>query len=129
MTTPKPSPKAIFANSLVYQVIINPDEKTVFMPVILNAFIGNTILFTFVNFGSHISRIILDRFCQINNSLNAINFLKLIFFYLVITADPTWFICPLPQQDCEFSGKRKDFFSLNPPNSDAANTSYIANTK
>jgi len=123
MKTPEPSPEAMFANSSIYQVVVDTDKETVFIPNQLNVSIGDTVMFTPVNPGNRIFQITLDRPCQADDSLSAINFSRLMFPYLVTTGDPTWFSCPPPQQDCVPGGNRREIFSLNTPNRDTANTS------
>ena len=125
-TTPEPDPDAMFANSSIHQVVVDTDKKTVFTPNQLNASIGDTILFTPVDQGDHISRITLEQPCQASDSLNAINFSRLMFPYLVTTEDPTWFSCRLPQRDCAPRGNRREIFGLNPSNRETANTGNIA---
>lgn len=125
-TTPEPNPDAMSANSLIHQVVVDEDKRTVFTPSQLNASIGDTILFTPVNLGDRIFRIALEQPCQAGDSLSAINFSRLIFPYLVTTGDPTWFSCQLPQRDCAPRGNRREVFGLNPLNRDTANTSNTA---
>lgn len=101
-------------HSSIHHILVGTDEETVFTPNQLNASVGDTILFTPVNLEDHIVRISLDRPCQADDSLSAVNFSRLIFPYLVTTANPAWFYRPSAQQDCPPHDKRRGIFSLNP---------------
>ncbi len=113
-TTPEPSPEAMSSESSIHHVVVDTDEKTVFAPGQLNASVGDTILFTPVNLGAKIAQMSLDRSCQVDDSLSAVNFSRLMIPYLVTTDDPAWFYCPSSQQGCAPYGKGRGIFSLNP---------------
>lgn len=110
----KPRPEAMSFNSSIYHVIVNANEKIVFSPNQLNAAVGDTILFTPVNFGDSIVQIPPDQPCQAAGSLSPLNFSRLIYPYLVTTEAPAWFNSQATQQDCAHHGKRSDIFILNP---------------
>lgn len=112
--TPEPSPEAMSSKSSIHHVVVDTDEKTVFAPDQLNASVGDTILFTPVNVGAHIAQMSLDRSCQADDSLSAVNFSRLMIPYLVTMKDPAWFYCPSSQQGCAPHGKGRGIFSLNP---------------
>lgn len=119
----KPRPEAMSFNSSIHRVIVTANEKIVFSPNQLNAAVGDTILFTPVNFGDSIVQTSPDQPCQAVGSLSPLNFSRLIYPYLVTTEAPAWFNSQATQQDCAHHGKRSDIFILNPSNRPTVNVS------
>ncbi len=122
-TTLEYSPEAMSSNSSIHHIVVDTDVKTVFTPNQLNASVDDTILFTPVNLRDHIAQISLDRPCQANDLLSAVNFSRLMIPYLVTTDNPAWFYRPSPQQDCALRDKDRGIFSLNPSNRHSVNDS------
>jgi len=122
-TTLEYSSEAMSSNSSIHHIVVDTDVKTVFTPNQLNASVGDTILFTPVNLRDHIAQISLDRPCQANDLLSAVNFSRLMIPYLVTTDNPAWFYRPSPQQDCALRDKDRGIFSLNPSNRHSVNDS------
>ena len=119
----KPRPEAMSFNTSIHRVIVNANEKIVFSPNQLNAAVGDTILFTPVNFGDSIGQTSPGQPCQAVGSLSPLNFSRLIYPYLVTTEAPAWFNSQATQQDCAHHGKRSDIFILNASHRPTVNVS------
>lgn len=83
MLTSKSESKAMFANASIHQIVVDTIKETIFVPNQLSAFIDDIVMFISMNPRSHVYTITSDRSCQADDSLNVINFSKLMFSYLM----------------------------------------------
>ncbi len=84
-TTLESSSEAMSSNSFIHHIVVDIDVKTVFTPNQLNASVDDIILFTSVNLRNHIAQTSLDRPCQADDLLSAVNFFRLMIPYLITT--------------------------------------------
>ncbi len=84
-TTLESSSEAISSNSSIHHIVVDIDLKTVFTFNQLNAFVDDIILFISVNLRDHIAQISLNRLCQADHLLSAVNFFRLMIPYLITT--------------------------------------------
>ncbi len=82
-TTLESSSEAMSLNSLIHHIIVDIDVKTVFTSNHLNAFVDDIILFISMNLRDHIAQIFLNRLCQADDLLSAVNFFRLMISYLI----------------------------------------------
>ena len=122
-TTLESSSEAMSSDSSIHHIVVDIDVKTVFTSNQLNAFVDDIILFTPVNLRNHIAQISLDRPCQADDLLSAVNFSRLMISYLITTDNSAWFYRPSPQQNCALRDKDREIFSLNPSNRHSVNDS------
>ncbi len=125
-TTLESSSEAMSSNSSIHHIVVDIDVKTVFTPNQLNAFVDDTILFTPVNLRNHIAQTSLDRPCQADDLLSAVNFFRLMIPYLITTNNSAWFYRPSSQQNCALRDKDREIFSLNSSNRHSVNDSATA---
>lgn len=126
MQTIKPlaaAPGPIYSTSVIHQVVIDKDKKTLFTPDQLSASIGDIIVFTPVDLGDTVAQATLDWPCQAQVVLSAVNFSRLMYPYLVTTQNPAWFYSSSHQQDCALGGSDQRTFSLNPSDRHLVNVS------
>ncbi len=114
------------SNSLIHHIIVDIDVKTVFTSNQLNAFVNDIILFTSVNLRDHIAQTSLDRLCQADDLLSAVNFFRLMISYLITTNNSAWFYRSSSQQNCALRDKDREIFSLNSSNRHSVNDSATA---
>ncbi len=122
-TTLEYSSEAMSSNSLIHHIVVDIDVKTVFTSNQLNAFVNDIILFISVNLRDHIAQISLDRSCQANDLLSAVNFFRLMISYLITTNNSAWFYRSSSQQNCALRDKDREIFSLNSSNRHSVNNS------
>ncbi len=79
------APEPISSTSVIYQVVIDKDKKTLFTPDQLSAFTGDIIVFTSVNLDDTVAQATLDWPCQAQFVLSTVNFFRLMYSYLVTT--------------------------------------------
>ena len=122
-TTLEYSSEAMSLNSSIHHIVVDIDVKTVFTSNQLNAFVDDIILFISVNLRNHIAQISLDRLCQANDLLSAVNFFRLMISYLITTNNSAWFYRSSSQQNCALRDKDREIFSLNSSNRHSVNDS------
>ena len=130
-TTLEYSSEAMSLNSSIHHIVVDINVKTVFTSNQLNAFVDDIILFISVNLRNHIAQISLDRFCQANDLLSAVNFFRLMISYLITTNNSAWFYRSSSQQNCALRDKDREIFSLNSSNHHSVNdnvTTSVAQT-
>ncbi len=125
-TTLESSSEAMSSNSFIHHIVVDIDVKTVFTPNQLNASVDDIILFTSVNLRNHIAQTSLDRPCQADDLLSAVNFFRLMIPYLITTDNSAWFYRSSPQQNCALRDKDREIFSLNSSNRHSVNDSATA---
>ncbi len=125
-TTLESSSEAMSSNSLIHHIVVDIDVKTVFTSNQLNAFVDDIILFISVNLRDHIAQISLDRLCQADDLLSAVNFFRLMISYLITTNNSAWFYRSSSQQNCALRDKDREIFSLNSSNRHSVNDSATA---
>ena len=125
-TTLESSSEAISSNSSIHHIVVDIDLKTVFTFNQLNAFVDDIILFISVNLRDHIAQISLNRLCQADHLLSAVNFFRLMIPYLITTNNSAWFYRSSSQQDCALRDKDREIFNLNPLNRQLVNDSATA---
>ena len=125
-TTLEFSSEAMSSNSLIHHIVVDIDVKTVFTSNQLNAFVDDIILFISVNLRNHIAQTSLDRFCQADDLLSAVNFFRLMISYLITTNNSAWFYRSSSQQNCTLRDKDREIFSLNSSNHHSVNDSATA---
>ncbi len=122
-TTLEYSSEAMSLNSLIHHIVVDINVKTVFTSNQLNAFVDDIILFISVNLRDHIAQISLDRLCQANDLLSAVNFFRLMISYLITMNNSAWFYRSSSQQNCALRDKDREIFSLNSSNRHSVNDS------
>ena len=125
-TTLESSSEAMSSNSSIHHIVVDIDVKTVFTSNQLNAFVNDIILFISVNLRDHIAQTSLDRPCQADDLLSAVNFFRLMISYLITTDNSAWFYRSSSQQDCALRDKDRGIFSLNSSNRHSVNDSATA---
>ncbi len=124
-TTLEYSSEAMSSNSSIHHIVVDINVKTVFTSNQLNAFVNDIILFILMNLRNHIAQISLDRLCQANDLLSAVNFFRLMISYLITTNNSAWFYRSSSQQNCALRDKDREIFSLNSSNRHSVNNSII----
>lgn len=107
-------PDTISPASLIHQIVVDHDGPDTFTPKRLSASVGDVILFTPMDVSDTIVELTSDGSCQADNVLNAVNFSRLIFPFLVTSTDPLWFSRSSPYGDCTLVRRNRALFSLNP---------------
>lgn len=113
----------ISSTSVIHQVVIDKDRKTLFTSDQLSAFIDDIIVFTSMNLDDTVAQATLDWPCQAQVVLSAVNFFRLMYSYLVTTQNPAWFYSSSHQQDCALGDSDQRTFSLNPSDRHLINVS------
>ncbi len=122
-TTLESSSEAMSLNSLIHHIIVDIDVKTVFTSNHLNAFVDDIILFISMNLRDHIAQIFLNRLCQADDLLSAVNFFRLMISYLITMNNSAWFYRLSSQQNYALRDKDREIFSLNSSNHHSVNNS------
>ncbi len=103
----------ISSTSVIHQVVIDKNRKTLFTSNQLSAFIDNIIVFTSMNLDDTVAQATLNWSCQAQVVLSVVNFFRLMYSYLVTTQNSAWFYSSSHQQNCALDDSDQRTFSLN----------------
>ncbi len=103
----------ISSTSVIHQVVIDKNRKTLFTSNQLSAFIDDIIVFTSMNLDDTVAQATLNWPCQAQVVLSAVNFFRLMYSYLVTTQNSAWFYSSSHQQNCALDDSDQRTFSLN----------------
>ncbi len=105
--------KSIFSTSIIHQVVIDKNRKTLFTSNQLSAFIDDIIVFTSMNLDDTVTQATLNWSCQAQVVLSVVNFFRLMYSYLITTQNSAWFYSSSHQQNCALDDSNQRTFSLN----------------